>query len=278
MNTKSIQKTFIVGDKWLYYKLYCGASTADSLLLKVISPLTNQLLEDNLIEKWFFIRYSDPEPHLRIRFYITDLQKLAAIIITIKESLEPYIISKQIWNVQIDVYQRELERYGINSIENSESFFYNDSKQIISILKNNRDEKVRFLAVFKRVEVIIKSFSLNDTALLSFLDNLQTSFKEEFKVDKRMKKELSDKYRNFESLLLESATIEEDIKTRDIITEILQLEKQGKLTIAIEKMLASFIHMTVNRVFSSKQRMYEMMLYDFLHRKNKSIFARYGKL
>ncbi len=278
MNTKSIQKTFIVGDKWLYYKLYCGASTADSLLLKVISPLTNQLLENNLIEKWFFIRYSDPEPHLRIRFYITDLQKLAVIIITIKEFLEPYIISKQIWNVQIDIYQRELERYGINSIENSESFFYNDSEQIISILKNNTDEKVRFLAVFKRVETIIKSFSLNDIALLSFLDKLQISFKEEFKADKRMKKELSDKYRNFELLLLESTTVEEDVKTRDIIAKILQLEKQGKLTIAIENLLASFIHMTVNRVFSSKQRMYEMMLYDFLHRKNKSIFARYGKL
>lgn len=277
MDTNPIQKTFIVGDRWLYYKIYCGFSTADTVLLKIIKPLTDQLFKKNLIEKWFFIRYSDPEPHLRVRFYITNIQKLAEVIITTKEFINPYIISKQIWKIQIDTYQREIERYGLNSIELSESFFHDDSKQILSILKRAKDDHVRFLAIFKRIETIIKSFNLNEKTLLSFLNRLQNNFKEEFNANKEMKKELSNKYRKLEPLLFKSLLKEMDTNN-DIVTKILHLEKQNKLTITKESLLASFIHMTINRGFSSKQRMYEMIIYDFLHRKNKSIFARYGKL
>ena len=35
---------------------------------------------------------------------------------------------------------------------------------------------------------------------------------------------------------------------------------------AFEQILSSFIHMAVNRVISSGQRLHELLLYDFLHR------------
>lgn len=278
MNNKIIQRTFIIGDKWLYYKISCGALTADTLLLEVIKPLTQQMLEENIISKWFFIRYSSPETHLRIRFYINDVSKLSKIILRVKKYTQPYVTSKQIWNIQIDTYQRELERYGTNSIEISESFFHNDSEQIISIIESYRNENDRFLAVFKRVETIIKLFNLDNQIQLSLIENMQKKFKEEFNTDKNMRKELSNKYRKIERLLFENHSSEKDIISQYFINEILELKKKKTLLIPIESLLASFIHMTINRGFSSKQRLYEMMIYDFLHRKNKSIFARYGKL
>ncbi|WP_417784566.1 thiopeptide-type bacteriocin biosynthesis protein [Tenacibaculum sp.] len=278
MNNKIIQRTFIIGDKWLYYKISCGALTADTFLLEVIKPLTQQMLEENIISKWFFIRYSNPETHLRIRFYINDVSKLSKIILRVKKYTQPYVTSKQIWNIQIDTYQRELERYGTNSIEISESFFHNDSEQIISIIESYRNENDRFLAVFKRVETIIKLFNLDNQIQLSLIENMQKKFKEEFNTDKNMRKELSNKYRKIERLLFENHSLEKDIISQYFINEILELKKKNTLLIPIESLLASFIHMTINRGFSSKQRQYEMMIYDFLHRKNKSIFARYGKL
>jgi len=38
--------------------------------------------------------------------------------------------------------------------------------------------------------------------------------------------------------------------------------------------MASYSHMMVNRLFKSKQRLHEMVLYDFLHRYYKSEIAR----
>ena len=56
------------------------------------------------------------------------------------------------------------------------------------------------------------------------------------------------------------------------------LKREQKLEVSLDNVVASFIHMSVNRCFRSKQRLYEMMLYDFLYRKNKSKFVRYGRL
>jgi len=53
-----IQRKFLLGDAWLYYKIYCGARTADMLLTDMIAPLVAELKKQELIEKWFFIRYN----------------------------------------------------------------------------------------------------------------------------------------------------------------------------------------------------------------------------
>lgn len=65
---KEIQRAFIPGNKWLYFKLYTGYKTSDMILSKKIFVIINNLKRQNLIDKWFFIRYADPEHHIRIRF------------------------------------------------------------------------------------------------------------------------------------------------------------------------------------------------------------------
>lgn len=69
--TNKTQKTFTIGSEWMYYKIYCGVKTADDIMLKVIQPICKQLLQEQSIDKWFFIRYSDPDAHLRVRFHLT---------------------------------------------------------------------------------------------------------------------------------------------------------------------------------------------------------------
>ena len=87
-----------------------------------------------------------------------------------------------------------------------------------------------------------------------------------------------NKYRKLESQIFNQDNkgfiYEEDLK--NIVERFLMLNKEDKLEISITNLLASFIHMSINRCFRSKQRLYEMMLYDFLYRKYKSIHIRYG--
>ena len=42
----------------------------------------------------------------------------------------------------------------------------------------------------------------------------------------------------------------------------------------IQKSLPSYIHMTMNRLWADKNRMYELVIYDFLVRYYKSYIAR----
>ena len=70
METHKAQRTFIIGDNWLYYKIYTGAKTSELILTESIRPVVEELLKNNIIQKWFFIRYSDPHYHIRIRIYL----------------------------------------------------------------------------------------------------------------------------------------------------------------------------------------------------------------
>ena len=74
-----MQKNFILGDEWLYYKIYTGAKTADNILIDVIKPIAQTLFDEQVIDKWFFIRYSDPDFHIRVRFHCVDISKIGIV-------------------------------------------------------------------------------------------------------------------------------------------------------------------------------------------------------
>jgi thiopeptide-type bacteriocin biosynthesis protein len=68
----SVQRLFLPADQWLYYKIHTDIKTADQVILEAIVPAVNQLFSNQHIAKWFFIRYSDPEFHIRLRLLLTD--------------------------------------------------------------------------------------------------------------------------------------------------------------------------------------------------------------
>ena len=135
MKAANIKRVFIPGSKWVYYKVYAGLNTADTILTDKIGPLGDQLIKDGVIDKWFFIRYSDPENHLRIRFHLKDEKLIESVIKGVYHAFESHINNQLIWDLQLATYQRELERYGTNTIEDLESFFHHDSEVLLDIIK-----------------------------------------------------------------------------------------------------------------------------------------------
>jgi thiopeptide-type bacteriocin biosynthesis protein len=277
MKDIKLQKNFIIGGKWLYYKIYCGVKTADTLLLDVFKPLSEELFKQKVIDKWFFIRYLDSEPHIRVRFHLLDIFQLGFLILKIKDLLVPYHESKQLWNIQLATYKRETKRYGSNTINEAEFFFYYDSKMILEIIKSSKNDEIRFLMLFNWLENMLILFNFEDKKTLSFLKELQEQSKKEFNVNKMIRKELSYKYRMLEPQLFNKNNFkfQEKNNLKEIVLWFLKLDKEQKLKVSTEDLLASFIHMSINRCFRSKQRLYEMMIYDFLYRKNKSKSIRY---
>ena len=69
--SSSVEATrfFPTGSEWLYAKLYTGTVAADHALREIVAPLVREMIEAEAADRWFFIRYADPETHLRMRFH-----------------------------------------------------------------------------------------------------------------------------------------------------------------------------------------------------------------
>lgn len=268
-----VKRKFIPGEEWLYYKIYCGTETADTILLTIIQPFIKKLLDKNIVNKWFFIRYSDPENHLRVRLLLKDISCLGYVMIKFNEIICPLIQSKQIWNIKIDTYNREIERYGKNTIEMVETFFYYDSESIINIIKTTKDDKKKLLKTIQYLEEVILLFNLTKNETLCFFNEMNFSFKKEFNIDKNGRKELSKRYNELKKIGLNIRVNKNHDK--EIADWFLILKNHSsKLDVSKKKLLSNLIHMTINRVFSNQQRFYEMVFYSFYLKKYKSEVIR----
>jgi thiopeptide-type bacteriocin biosynthesis protein len=289
---KSMQRKFVIGDEWLYYKIYCGPKTADIVLINVIRHVAEKLFEENIIDKWFFIRYSDPKLHLRVRFCYNNPENVSTIINTMNSLTKPYIEQDLINNIQIDTYKRELERYGKKTIELAEELFYHDSKMIVDfvdLIEGDEGEEIRWLFGLRAIDNLLDDFSYNINQKLELLENLKEGFGKEFGMNKSLKLQLDKKYRDSRSLIndffqdkyreesIESLTEllnKKSVNSKSIYVEILKKESENLLDVTLNNLMGSYIHMLMNRLFMSKQRLNEMAVYDFLYRYYKSEMAK----
>ncbi len=288
-----VQHTFQPGDEWHYMKIYCGVKTADKILVEVVKPITEALLAENKINKWFFIRYADPDHHLRIRF-CGQGNFYAEVTERFNKGFDPYLQNHLIWKIQTDTYNRELERYGSANIENSETLFFHDAEaaiQILSLLEGDEGDDLRWQFAFKGVHDLLTSFGLDLAAKMKLMSVISTNFLKEFNGDNvETKRQLSTKYRS-EKFKIQAILQNEVEESNDFypvwqifaernknvapcVAHIHTLIEQNKLGVSKSDLLASYIHMFLNRFLRSKQRLQEMVIYDLLYQHYKSHLAR----
>jgi len=289
----TVKRTFTLGDEWLYYKLYCGPKTADDILAQIIKPVADELLSKELIDKWFFIRYTDPKTHLRVRFHYNNPENIYHIISLVNSATRTFIENDLLWKIQIDTYQREIERYGANTIELAEELFFYDSYMIvrmIDMIEGDEGEEIRWLFAVRAIDSLLDDFLFSEIQKLNLLESLKDGFGREFGMNKMLKFQLDKKYRNKRQGISEIMNRENDTKSDikslfnllsqksqsviPIAKKILEIENMKKLQRPIDDLIRSYIHMLMNRLFKSKQRMHEMVLYDFLFRYYKSEIAK----
>lgn len=288
MKQNKVQREFIIGDNWLYYKIYSGEKTSDSILQDVILPITEDLLKKGIIKKWFFIRYQDPNHHIRLRLFCNDKSNIGNVINTFQPIFNDYIKDGLIWNIQTDTYKRELERYGNDAIEICETFFFKESQIIVEFLKKNNGiegEELRWLFGLKLLDKILESFNLSFHEKFYLMEKIKGSFDAEFGMNKFLKQQIDHKFRlnknNIISFIEENAENDYEelinIYTRNIssiISELLILKSSNKLEVDFNNLIFSFLHMCANRLFKSKNRKHEMVMYNFLHRYYRLVAGR----
>lgn len=276
-----MQRDFCLGSEWLYYKIYTGVKTSDFILLEKLKPVIDLLIKKKIISQWFFVRYKDTDEHLRIRFLLSDTNHLAKVIKAFYPVFNELSSQNLIWKIQTDTYNREIERYGVKTMTNSEFLFWKDSEMILNYIEMKSDfnqPETPLLFSFYAINSLLNLFNLSGKEKLSLMDNLQISFKQEFEADKQLRKELSINYRSIQSQIEELfSNFSEDfnfiyhiVNTKSAQIGHVTSEIKNKLEISLYNFLSSHIHMIINRQYNSKQRMYELIIYDHLFRYYKT--------
>ena len=297
MTKQKIPRTFSLGSEWLYYKIYCGVKTGDTILTEVIKPLTEQLIKEQLIDSWFFIRYADPDIHLRVRFHFTDLKHIGTVISLFQDAIAEYEKNGLIWKVQTDTYQREIERYGVNAMLLGEQIFHYDSKCIVDMLEmidGDKGEEIRWLFAIRSVNELLSNFNYSFEQKRDLLEDLKTGFAIEFNMNKDLKMQIDKKFRTYRKSIANILDTKNDdtselqplfellnkksVSINPIVAQILALQQNNELPLFLNDLLASYIHMLLNRLFKNKQRLHEMVVYDLMWRTYRSEIAKHKNI
>jgi thiopeptide-type bacteriocin biosynthesis protein len=281
----AVRRTFFAGDEWLYYKIYSGPKTLENILVQDIYHVVEKLIAEGVADKFFFIRYSDPDYHLRIRFHLPDVSRINEIIKRMNEALTYYLENRLVTKVIIDTYVRELERYGMNTVDDIEHFFYVDSLFILQYLKEcDRKDEWRWLMSVKLIDRLLDKFEMPLPDKVKLFQTMVDNFSVEFNMNKSLKVQLDNKFRISKKLMeasMQSTDIENGAamdtffeKNATVIAKILKLHTENQLEVPFESLLGSIIHMHFNRLFRTKQRLQEFVIYYFMHRYYVSLSAR----
>ncbi|MFA8451731.1 MAG: thiopeptide-type bacteriocin biosynthesis protein [Bacteroidales bacterium] len=289
----NISRSYIPGDQWVYFKLYCGPKTGDKILVNVIREVSETLLKSQKIHRWFFIRYSDPDFHIRVRFNFTQKEAISDIITMMTESLEYFVKENLVWKVVIDTYQREIERYGLNTMDEAETIFYHDSQMIVDFLEmieGEDGERYRWLFSLRAMDAILSDFHLDTESKMEVMFRISQSFGKEHNKDEQLARQLSKKFREEKKAIQDILNPEKDEesemkpaldliqqkseKVKEPIKQIIKIRNESKLIVQFDDLISSYLHMFNNRLFRSKNRIHEMVVYDFLFRVLKSRVAR----
>lgn len=119
----------IIGSDWLYCKFALSNDCEATLLKNYLVPFLHGCLENHLIDKWFYVRYKDTTPHLRVRLHGMQEKLFQSVLPLLSKQIAKWISEGTLGDFSTHTYEREVERYGgPECVELAETLFYVDSE------------------------------------------------------------------------------------------------------------------------------------------------------
>lgn len=280
---KNIQRNFIIGSEWLYFKIYCTPKTSGIVLLEIVVPVLNKY--STQINKWFFIRYNENGYHLRLRILVNNGEQ-STIIHALEKSISVSRKIEFVKDFEAGLYRREMERYGSDLIDEIEDFFSIGSNLTVKIIESANSRKISqstFQMAIWTIHSIINNALTEMSDQMAFINYNLEAFLKEFTADKLLKVDLDKKYRELSRDIMN--VLDHEFLTTESDQVLLKYKKQllskwssiaNSLNDPNRKvaLLADLVHMQINRLFPFDQRKYEMLIYYCLNKYSLSKIAK----
>jgi thiopeptide-type bacteriocin biosynthesis protein len=267
------QRKFLPGSEWLYLKLYTPRAGAGRLLLR-LAPLLQKKYTSGRIRKWFFVRYDDHAPHIRLRLR-AEPEDIAPILAAFRYRLENGINEHVIREYQVDVYSRELERYRAAPAALTGDHFWASSELVLKFLKRQLNQPAMTALALALVSIrdLLNLFITSQDEQIKFTLSNYLRFAAEFR-DEQLKVALDKKFRELSAGIRTALNDRDFYKHCGILPQARVFKKSAEKLYAATRsgdtgfylLIESIIHMHLNRLFTDDARKQEMIIYYFLYK------------
>ena len=291
--TQPLRHIFPPGSEWVYFRLYSSEGLIDFLLDKVGTAINDMLIND-WIDRWFFVRYSDTENHLRLRFHLKNMDRLTEVLDYIRDSTGEMLEQRWLSKLEIGTYKRELSRYGgATGIEIAERFFHYDSESAVTLLRIGDmadDDELRWQVAALSVDRFMADIGLDMSGKAGTMERMYSLLSNEFILAKEVLVAINDRYRRyrnvFEEIVGHGANVVDKLaQPREVFDRRSQAFRligaslrdgcaKGRISIALEDFVCHLIHMNLNRLLIADHRRVELVLYGFMMKTYQSYLKR----
>jgi thiopeptide-type bacteriocin biosynthesis protein len=302
---------FPPGSAWLYLKLYSGhglgsdpttrAFLDDELLGRFIAPLVSELEASGQISDFHFVRYADPEAHLRLRLKPAGKSAMQ-LLETVAARLNQEAQARAFQRFTIDTYEREVDRYGGSAlIESAERLFTADSRLCLRLLAAQQRDRIEpeielgILSPIFTLHTLLAGLGLDLSARERFLSQLRESLLPADRRRPEQKTAMDADYRRHAGLLqtllrhheaepgvsppppfLQPELVAWYSEYQQTLAQVApayrQAATEGRLSAPLSEILGSLFHMHCNRLLGSRER--EARVVYFAQRSTEALLAR----
>ncbi len=282
-STPAPARAFAPGSEWLYAKLYTGPGRCDGVLREVVAPLVRAALASGESDAWFFLRYGDPDWHVRLR-----LRGLPQNVARLHAVTRPLLDDGTVHRVVLDTYKPETERYGgVEGLALSERLFQADSEAAVAMMERLTPAQLaqqRWKVALRGMDATLGDLGFELSERLAIATRCRDQFAAEFRVDAAFQRALGARFRSHRAELEALLAGEADgilaavwSARAEAIAPVGHALRAATLDRPLADIAESYLHMHANRVLRSAARAQELVLYDFLVRLYESRAARSRK-
>ncbi|MFF3003733.1 lantibiotic dehydratase [Kitasatospora sp. NPDC057940] len=128
------------GGSWLFARLAATEARQEEILVEHLPRLLDALPAD--VDRWFFIRYQDSAPHLRLRFHGAPPVLAARLLPTVHDWVRELHRAGLAADLRLEGYAPETDRYGgAEVLADAERVFQADSLVALAALRLARAER-----------------------------------------------------------------------------------------------------------------------------------------
>ncbi|QYG06803.1 lantibiotic dehydratase [Janthinobacterium sp. PAMC25594] len=267
----------------VYVKIYMKESSIDKFLSEECAEIISSCRQHKLADDWFFIRYADPKPHIRLRIFTNTVGSISKIVEAIIVKLDQLNDQNMIESYCFSLYEREIARYGgAKLISFSEKLFSLDSDIAINIISKSDIFRNRLVAAAWSCTSFLNDLGCNPEAAYAIVKNKAESYRSEFRITRWQRELMGKDFReNYRETI---STIEDGIfhfgvdKKLDALSESTRVRRRLVVEDAKEKFGFSFskqefqsiihshLHMICIRLIENNPRAHEVLVYDILER------------
>ncbi len=272
------------GSEWLYAKLYASPGVQNQALAMLHSTVIDPAVRSGAVDRWFFIRYGDPDLHLRIRLHGEPQALMQEVLPLLHAALQPWMTDRRLARWQLDTYEPETIRYGgPDGLPLAERLFHADSEavaEIMALYDGSTGLDTHWRLAIAGVHMLLDSLGLDGSAKRTLIAAYRDAYDAEFRSGRAFRKSVSRRFRQergeLEALLRGGLPAnhplqpglailrERTLRLKPIADALAALDADPSSDVSIRRLAPSFIHMHVNRMIRSSQREHEHVLYDLL--------------